>query len=282
MEKLLKFSIVKSILISGFILLSPSSNLLAQEKEFNEQDFFNRIKTSYYNLSATGTQNFIALVTSKKMELFAQEEWNNSEIFPLQLIWFNPDKLYLAQQGVPQIAQDKYKEYQEILNGLKMQLRGILPDLQRFYMGGFYDSISPDYMLEHNEEAVQITFSTEDPSGSAKIKYLFGYNALNLLIQIEYPQQNKQIIIYPEFKTVKTKWLCTGWSVQTYIENTIQSGFNLTLQNRLVNEAWVPTDILIEVQKSDSLSQIFYDEIRLRNFLFNQSIEFTNQPKTTH
>lgn len=280
MDKVIKPRLVKRIFISGILLFSLSSILFAQEKEFNEQDFFNRIKTSYYNLSDTGTKNFVALATSKKMELFAKEAWDNSEVFPLQLIWFNPDKLYLAQQGVPKIAQDKYQEYQEILDGLKMQLRGILPDLQRFYLGGFYDSINPDYTLQHNEEAVQITFTTNDPSGETKVKYLFGYNALNLLIQIDYPQQNKQIVIYPKFKTVKTKWLCTGWSVQTYVDSKIQNGFNLTLKNRLINEAWVPVDILIEVQKSESKDQTFYDEIRLRNFLFNQSIEFNNPTKT--
>ncbi len=282
MDKLLKSTTINCLFVLVILVFSLNNFLFAQDRKFDEQEFFSRIKTSYYNLTDTGTKNFIALVTSKKMELFAKEAWNNSEIFPLQLIWFNPDKLYLSQQGVPQIAPDKYKEYQEILNGLKMQLRGILPDLQRFYIGGFFDSINPDYTLKHNEEAVQITFSTNEPRGKTKVKYLFGYNALNILIQIDYPEQNKQIVIYPKFKTVKTKWLCTGWSVQTYIDNIVQSGYNLTLKNRLINEAWVPVDILIEVQRAETKGQKYYDEILLRNFLFNQSIEFSNQPKTNH
>ena len=280
MDKLLKSTAINHLFISAILLLSLNNILFAQNQQFDEQEFFSSIKTSYYNLTNTGAKNFVALVTSKKMEIFAKEAWNNSEVFPLQLIWFNPDKLYLSQQGVPKITPGKYQEYQEILNGIKMQLRGILPDLQRFYIGGFFDSINQEYTLQHNEEAVQITFSTNDPSGGTKVKYLFGYNALNILIQIDYPEQNKQIVIYPKFKTVKTKWLCTGWSVQTFIDNVVQSGFNLALKNRLIDDAWVPIDILIEVQKSDTKEQKFYDEIRLRNFLFNQSIEFSNQSKT--
>jgi len=271
------YKYLKDSLLIMFLFLIPM-DLFAQQDSFNEQDFFNRIKTSYYNLSDTGLQNFTALVTNEQMQVFASEAWDNSEIFPLQLIWFNPDKLYLSQHGTPKLEENKYLEYQEIVNGLKTQLRGILLDLQRFYLRGLYDSIGPDYVLQHNEEAVQINFINKDQSGETRIKYLFGYNGLNVLIQLEYPQQKKQIVIYPKFKTVKNKWLCTGWSVQTYLKDEIINGYNLTIQNKFVNDLWVPGEILIEVQKSEIKGQKYYDQIILRNYLFNQSIKLQKHP----
>ncbi len=269
---------IKQILMVLFLISLFPAHLFSQKPSFNEQAFFNRIKTSYYNLSETGINNFVALVTSAKTEELAKEIWDNAEVFPLQLIWFNPNKLYMSQRGVPKIPEEKQKEYQDAQQGLKMQLRGVLVDLQRFYLNGIYESISPDYILKHNEEAVQLTFSSGQDSLLAKVKYLFGENGLLLMIQIDYPQTQKQIVIYPRFKTVKTKWLCTGWSVQNYILNEVESGFDITLSNRLEKGVWVPGNLLIEVQKAETKGQKYYDEIKLKNYLFNQSIQFEKQP----
>ena len=273
MHNQLSFNGIKQIKLILFVLLGLTFSLYGQKENFNEQDFFNRIKTSYYTLADTELENFVALVSSKKVEIFAQEMWQNPEIFPIQWIWFNPDKIYLSQQGVPKIEGDKYQEYQELVDGLKLQMRGILLDLQRFYLKGLYESINPDYNLQFNEEAVQINFDTRDERTLTKVKYLFGYNGLLILIQLHYPEEQKQIVIYPKFKIAKDKWLCTGWSVQTYVLNEITSGFNVTLKSNFINEVWVPGEILIEVQKSDNKGQQFYDEIRLRNYMFNQPIQ---------
>ncbi len=278
MVKFQRFNMIKHILMIIFLISILPVDLFSQKTSFNEQAFFSRIKTSYYNLSETGVKNFVALVTSAKTEQLAKEIWDNAEVFPLQLIWFNPNKLYMSQRGVPKIPKEKQKEYQEAQQGLKMQLRGVLVDLQRFYLNGIYESISPDYILQHNEEAVQLTFSSGQDSLLAKVKYLFGENGLLLMIQIDYPQTQKQIVIYPRFKTVKTKWLCTGWSVQNYILNEVESGFDITLTNRLEKGLWVPGSLLIEVQKAETKGQKYYDEIKLKNYLFNQSIQFEKQP----
>jgi len=264
-------------MVMGLILMvlffANVSPLRAQSANFNEKDFFNNLKTSYYHLSDTKINNFVALVTSMKMEMFASKQWKNAEIFPLQLIWFNPDKVYLTQRGVPKIKDDKYKEYQELLNGLKMQIKGILTDLTRFYLVGLYQSIHPDYVLQHNEEAVQITFSTEEAGTITKVKYLIGYNGQMILIQVSYPIQKKQIIIYPKFKTVKDKWLCTGWKVQTVEKDQVVSGYDLQIKNSFFEGVWVPADIILTVQKADLKGQTFYDEIKFKNYLFNQPIQ---------
>jgi len=244
-----------------------------QRAEFNEKDFFNNLSNSYYTLSEDKAQNFAALVTSLKFQTFADSMWKNQEIFPLQLIWFNPDDVYLSQLGVPKIESAKYKEYQEILDGLKLQLRGILLDLQRFYLNGLYKNITGDYKIQNNEEAVQITMQSETDKIVTKVKYLFGYNGLCLLNEISYPDQNKVIVIYPKFKTVKNKWLCQGWKVQTYFNGEVESGFDLELTNSFVDNKWVPSKIKIEVQKAEIKGTTFYDEIIIKNYLFDQPLE---------
>ena len=264
------------------VILFIFSSVHAQKVTFNEQEFFNRLRDSYYTLSATNKKNFVALVTSLKMESLAEELWQKKEIFPLQLIWFNPNKIYISQKGVPQIPRGKYKEYQEVVNGLKMQLKGILLDLQRFYLIGLYGSISGDYTLQHNEEAVQITQVQKSADVEIKSKYLFGLNGLCLFNEIAYPAEQKVITIEPHFKTVKSKWLCTGWKVQTVINGEINSGFNLIIDNVFVDNVWVPGQITIEVQKADAKGKTFFDRIKLKNYLFNQAIQLVGQPNANH
>jgi len=254
----------------------------AQKPNFDEKAFFENLKTSYYTLADEDVSNFIALVTSLKMQNFAKEMWQNQEVFPLQLIWFAPDVLYISQRGVPKIKKGKYQEYQNLIEGLKIQVKGILLDLQRFYLGGLYRSISGNYVLKHNEKAIQITYTTQNKNVLTQIKYLFGYNGLCILNQIAYPQQNKIIIIYPKFKTVKNKWLCEGWKVQTYINDQVESGFNLDLTNRLVNDKWVPVKIALQVQKAEEKGKTFYDEILIKNYLFDQSIQLQGAPTISH
>lgn len=269
---------VKQGFLALFLVFAIPVIAIAQGELFNEQDFFNSIKSSYYNLSQTRLKNMSALVTSTKLETFAKETWNNSEIYPLQLIWFNPDKIYLSESGVPKLDEKQKAEYRELLDGLKLQVKGVLMDLQRFYLVGIFESIQPDYVLSKNEEAVQINFEVHNATSPTRVKYLFGYNGLNILIQIEYPSEQKQTVIYPQFKTVKNKWLCTGWSVQNFVLGEVNSGFTLKINNRLVEDIWVPGELLIEVQKADTKGQTYYDAIVLRNFLFDQPLKLNDTP----
>jgi len=262
----------------ALILLLGGAQIHAQSTTFDEKAFFNQLRDSYYTLSATGSRNFVALVTSLKMETLAQELWKNKEVFPLQLIWFNPNKIYISQKGVPKIPKGKYKEYQQVVNGLKMQLKGVLLDLQRFYLQGLYNSIAGDYTIQHNEKAVQITQIQKEGDSEIKSKYLFGLNGLCLYNEIVYPKERKVITIEPHFKTVKSKWLCTGWKVQTVIDGEVNSGFNLVIENVFVNNVWVPSRIIIEVQKAEAKGKTFFDEIKLKNYLFNQSIQLMGSP----
>ena len=72
-----------------------------------------------------------------------------------------------------------------------------------------------------------------------------------LKIETINPDTSAKVVTYPKFKTVKTKWLCSGWVVQNIKNDEIKSGFEVQLKNSLVNNIWVPHEILIIVQKTD-------------------------------
>jgi len=265
--------IKKILIIFGVVCLISANNNYAEQPAFDEQEFFRKIKESCYTLNASGLDNFVALVTSLKIERFAEENWDNKEIFPLQLIWFQPDKIYISQQGVPSLEKDKQEEFNELIQGLKSQLKGVLLDLQRFYITGLFYSINENYKLRHNEEAVQITYETGKGFDETRAKYLLGLNGLLIEIEISYPEQKKKIYITPSFRTIKTKWLISGWDVQTVINEKIVSGFQLKMNSVKTSGQWIPFDILLKVQKADEPGSTYYDEIKFRNFLFNQAIE---------
>lgn len=258
------------------LLSACLSMLFAQINEFDEQQFFKSIQESYYTLANTDVKNFTALVTSLKMEKFAEENWQSKEIFPLQLIWFSPEKLYLSQQGVPTIKDNRYQEYQEIVDGIKQQMRGILLDLQRFYFVGLFESIANNYALEHDDKFVWINYNAGSDSIAIPVKYTMGRNGLCLKIELTYPVENKQIMIYPSFKTMKTKWLCDGWSVQTMLNGEVINGYVLEIINLEIEKVWVPGQINIGVQRADDPAHTYYDIIKLKNYLFNQSLELIN------
>jgi hypothetical protein len=269
---------IRIILISLILI----TNAFCQEKDFNEQEFFKKIKESYYTLNGTGAKNFTSLITNSGMESFAEEQWNNKEIFPFQLIWFAPGKLYLSQQGVPTIKEGKFKEYQDIINGLKGQLKGVFIDLQRFYISGLYGNINDDYLIKHNDQIIEISFEAGDQDNRTQFNYTFGLNGLCLKIETLNPDTSTRVVTYPKFKTVKTKWLCSGWVVQNIKNDEIKSGFEVQLKNSLVNNIWVPYEILIIVQKTEEMGNTYTDIIKIKNYLFNQAVELLNNSKTTN
>jgi len=265
--------IMKYILVPTLFTFTVLNFLTAQTANFDEKQFFKSVKESYYTLADKDINNFTALITSLKMEKFAEDNWENTEIFPLQLIWFKPDRLYLSQQGVPTIKDNRYQEFQEIVDGLKQQMRGILVDLQRFYIIGLFESIPDSYKIQNDERFVWISYNAGTPEQEVPVLFTMGLNGLCLKIEIAYPEENKKIFIYPSFRTIKTKWLCEGWSVQTVVNDEVVSGFVLDFNHGEVANIWVPIQINIAVQRADDPGNTYYDVIKLRNYLYNQSIE---------
>ncbi|HGY54350.1 MAG TPA: hypothetical protein ENK44_01485 [Caldithrix abyssi] len=260
-------------IITAILCLFSVQSIFAQHENFDEQDFFRKLHDSYYTLENSGFENMTAFVSSLKFEKFAKNIWKNTEIFPLQFMWFRPNKMYISERGVPSFDKKKESEYRELVDGIKQQLRGILVDLSRYYITGIYTSILDNYVLRHNEQAVQITYETGKDWDLTKVKNLFGYNGLLLETQIIYPAQKKIILIYPSFRLVKTKWLIDNWQVQTTINGEVVNGFEIRLENAQVNNVWVPVNIIIKVKKADEPENTYYDMLKLRNIIFNQSLE---------
>ncbi len=252
----------------------------AQITNFDERDFFKKVRDSYYCLSSENVHNFTALVTNVSLETFAKKLWNNPEVFPIQMIWFAPDRLFLSQQGVPTLPQDKYGEYQRQISALNQQVKGILPDLQRFFFRGIYNSLREDYEIGFDDDQT-IVLSYVNGSGPQEtdIKYYFGLNGMCIKIETIYPSQNKRVITLPRFRAVKTKWLCTGWIIQTVENDEIKGGYIISLKNTIINDLWAPINIQIEAQKADKMGETFSDIIKIRNYLFNQPIEYISKPK---
>jgi len=268
---------------SALLTILIFSNLLsAQNNVFDEKQFFIDLKNSYYNLNDTGLENFTALVTSLKMEKFAKEVWNTEEVFPIQLIWFKPNRLYLAQQGTPTITENKYKDYQELVEGIKQQVKGILIDFERFYITGIFESIKSDYQISIQDEFVWINFNAGAENLDVPVKYTMGKNGLCLQIEIYYPNENKKMLLIPKFKIIKTKWICNGWQVQTLIDEEPVSGFVLDIRYDQYQSIWIPTQIMINVQKADDPGITYYDVIKFKNYMFNQPIELQEGTNSNH
>ncbi len=265
--------VIGLVLIVIFVLTkAPAQN------NFDETSFLQAIRLSYYTLDKTNLQNFIASVSSAKFDAFTKQNWDTVGVSPIKIIWQKPDKIYISQLKFPfKMNAQQQKDYTELVNALKLQMKGILLDLQRFYLVGLLDQDLMDhYILRHTDKAVQMTFTDIDNQGTT-VKYLLGLNGLCIMIDISYPAQNKEMLLYPEFKTVDQKWLCQGWTVQTLVSGQVVSGFKLKANFAKTQNIWLPESFYIEVQKADKKDKIFYDEIKLFDYLLNQTITITTQ-----
>jgi len=260
------------------LILCLATTGFAQKFQLNEQEFFLNIQNSYYALNNTDLSNFTCLVTNSSLESFAENNWDNPEIFPLQFIWVKPDRVFLSQQGVPALNDTARQTFDNKIADLKQQVRAILLDLQRFYYTGIYSSISDDYILVKKKQVVEILFEQNTDSLLTQFTYTFGMNGLCLKVESNYPQQNRTIITYPKFKIVKTKWLCEGWDVQIIENNEIVSGFAVKLDNNLTDKTWVPININLEVQKKAEPGKVYVDAIKFRNYLFDQNLQLMDKP----
>jgi len=262
------------------VLLSLSLFSFGKAQVFDEVSFLHNLKTSYYLLINQPVKNFVVKITSAKMDAFTKENFDTTGIPVLQLVWRKPADVFLSEIRFPFKMDIKQKaEYRELVDALKIQVKGIFLDLQRFYLNGLInENLMSDYILRHTEEAVQMTFKNIDRQGT-NVKYLLGLNALCILIDIEYPLQAKHMVIYPDFQLVDKKWLCHGWTVQTLIKGEVESGFKLTIEYEKLNNIQLPVDFFLEVQKAEEKGKIFYDEIKFFDYQLNQKIEIKENRK---
>jgi len=255
------------------------SSLTGQDTTFNEKDFFKQIEESYYSLSKTKINNFTALLTNYSTEDFAEKQWKNSEIFPLQLIWLSTNRVFLSEQGVPALSDSAKAKYNQMVLDLKEQITGILFDLKRFYLKGLYNSISSDYRLRSVSDLVEIKFLSIANSDTTYYTYYLGKNGLCFKIVTENPGDNTKVETYPHFRIVKTKWLISDWEVQINRDNKIETGIVVNFNSKIIDGEWAPSEIVIAVQHADRPGETFTDVIKFRNFLSNQPLQIIEQNK---
>ncbi|RMH65347.1 MAG: hypothetical protein D6677_02725 [Calditrichaeota bacterium] len=259
------------------VVIFMTGFLSAQNRDFDEKNFFENLRASYYTLQQAPIHNYVVLVQNDALQHIAGQYWQNPEIFPMQLIWVKPQSMFLSQQGVPALPDSIQSIYNETVNGLKQQIQGLLVDMNRFYTVGIFNDIPNDYKLEHQAPYVRISFKRTVGGDNTENEYIFGENGLCLKTISRAPDQKRTIITLPRFRITKTQWLCTGWEVQMWQGDSVQTGYNITLEYSQYKEVWVPYTVEINVQQARSPRQIFADRIYFRNYIFDKSLQVINR-----
>ncbi len=259
-----------------FLFVLDISVCQGQTVPFKEQQFFEKLQNSYYYLESTKTKNFTALLTNSATEQFAKTNWKNSEIFPLQVIWFAPNRIFLSEKGVPALNDSLKNIYSQHIQNLKIKVQDLLINLRQFYFNGFYNSISENYQILQSNDLVNLKFEKVSKSDTVKYAYQFGLNGLCLKITATSESDGTIVETIPVFKIVKTQWLIVGWSVKVIKNDVIQSGYAVSLKNSQAGKIWVPIEIIISVQDVNHLGKTFSDVLKIRNYLFDQSLQIMN------
>lgn len=262
----------RTFFISLFLLVSGFSTTYSQDN-FDEKRFFQNLKDSYYYLDSTNLKNFTVLMTNLFTEKFAEDHWKNREIFPLQLIWYSPNRIFISEQGVPSLKDSLKILYSEYVSDLKVQVKDILINLRQFYIAGIYNSIPKDYIIKKLHDVVKIESSEKSAKDTINTEYSFGANGLCVKILTYIASTKTTVETIPIFTIIKTKWLITGWKVQILKSGEIESGYTIELKNNLISETWVPSDIFIKLQDVNYEGKTFQDVIKLRSYLFDQPLQ---------
>ena len=258
------------ILIFLFIIIS---NLNAQ---FNESEFIYRVKTIYHSLNLTSLDNFSSWVTSD-IFLEAVKDDSKEEVYPVEIIWKNPNLIYYIKRPLPQINdKEKLNEIQQIQVDLIQELQGLLIDWLRFSAGNILDDLSETYLITTKADTVFIEYEKFEDGKNVKVKMLFGKNGLCLKIITTYDYKNEVIIIYPRYALVEDKWMCNGWMLQIYKGGDVDSGFQVSLNSRKVEDYWIPQRLTLQLQKKGIDDAWFMRDYKFRNVVLNKDLKIVN------
>jgi hypothetical protein len=128
--------------------------------QFNEAEFLYRVKTSYHSLKIAGLDNFSSWITSN-IFLEATKEVSAEEIYPLEIIWKNPDLLYYIKRPLPDAGNaEKQKDLQQHQMDMIQELQGLLVDWQRLFAGNILDELPETYLIRPKEDTVFVLLNT--------------------------------------------------------------------------------------------------------------------------
>ena len=102
----------------------------------------------------------------------------------------------------------------------------------------------------------------------------FGFNGICLKISVAFPDKNEIINTYPGFKLMGNKWLCTGWTVQTLINGSVESGFVVKLRSRNMDNYWIPERLNLQLQTRNTEDVRYLRTYIFKNIILNRDLQF--------
>jgi len=258
------------VVICLFIIIG---NLSAQ---FNKSEFIYRVKTIYHSLKSTGLDNFSSWITSD-IFLEALKDQSKEEVYPVEIIWKNPNLIYYIKRPLPQINdKEKLGEIQQLQVDMIQELKGLLIDWLRFSAGNILDDIPETYLITTKADTVFIEYEKFEEGKNVNVKMLFGKNGLCLKIISSYRYKNEIIILYPGYALIEDKWLCNKWMLQIYKNGEVDSGFQVSLKSRKVEDYWIPQNLTLQLQKKGIDNTWFLRDYKFRNVVLNKDLKIVN------
>jgi hypothetical protein len=241
--------------------------------QFNETEFLYKVKTSYHSLKIAGLDNFSSWITSN-IFLEATKNFSVEDIYPLEIIWKNPDLLYYIKRPLPDAGSaEKQKELLQHQMDMIRELQGLLIDWQRFFAGNILDELPETYLVTPKEDTVFVEYELFENGKNVKTKMVFGNNGRCLKISTQYTHKNEVIMVYPGYTMVENKWICNYWRVQISQNGKIDSGIELSLKSRKLEDYWIPQRLVMQLQKSGIDSATFLRDYKFRNVVLNKDLQ---------
>jgi hypothetical protein len=227
----------------------------------------------YYALESTDLTNFSSWITSDKFEK-ETEIFYDEEVFPLEIIWIQPNDLYYIRRPLPgpedSTLQGKAIRAQE---DIQKELKAIMLDWSRFYSGKLLSDMPAEYSLTSRSDTIVLRYKND--AGSTEI--YFGQNGIILETQIISGDSSEIIYTYPDYKFTGEFWLCTGWTVQIMNEGEISSGFRIIISSQRIERYWLPKEIRMILQTKEYEKVTFSRTYFFRNSRVNRDIQILNK-----
>ena len=231
-----------------------------------------RVSKMYYVLSATDIKNFSAWVTSN---VFVEKTKNLTEekIYPLEIIWYTPDKLYFIQRPINTEDDSVYQILAKYQQSLQKELKAILLDWKRFCVTPMLSDLPPDYQFTDRGDTVIFSFERVEQNDSIDVDIFLGKNGSCLKI-ISYDRRiDQRILTYPSYKYSGNKWVCAGWLVQIQEGEEITNAYTVKVVNKTIENVLLPDTFVMQLQTKRESGQIFRREYRFRNIRVNRDLK---------
>lgn len=265
--KKIKFIIIITVIIS--------QNVSAQ---FAQETFFNRVSSIYHTLNETALKNFSSWIVSDHFELNTAGFFGDQEFYPVEFVWVNPNRIFFIRKALPAIEDSAKRNFAtELQTEMQQELKGILLDWQRFNGQNIINDLPSDYNLEVLGDTVFVFYESGEGGQTSKSIYYFGLNGICFRVKTLYTAENKKIVLFPNYLLLGNKWLCTGWSVQIFKNNSVESGYEVSIKSQKYDSIWLPVGISLKVQTAEKMNQTFTRLYKFRNILTNRDFKILDK-----